>query len=168
MMLREERSEDIAAIHRVNAAAFATEAEANLVDALREQGAVLLSLVAEVQGEVVGHILFSPVTLASSSRLKLAGLAPMAVLPRWQNRGIGSALVREGIERCRQLDVDAIVVLGHPEYYPRFGFVPTVKYHIRSEYDVPDEVFMLQELKTGRLPAKGGVIRFHPAFSAVE
>jgi putative acetyltransferase len=167
MLIREELPGDIAAIHRINTAAFDTETEANLVDALREQKAVVVSLVAEEQGELVGHILFSPVTLSPDSSIKVAGLAPMAVLPARQNRGIGSALVREGIARCRQLGHEAIVVLGHPHYYPRFGFVPSVKYGIRSEYDVPEEVFMVLELKPEALKDVTGVVRFHPAFAMV-
>lgn len=167
MLIREERPEDIAAIHRINASAFDTETEASLVDALRAQGAVIVSLVAEEQGELVGHILFSPVSFSSERRIPVAGLAPMAVQPKWQNRGIGSALVRAGISHCQQLGYEAIVVLGHPHYYPRFGFVPSVKYGIRSEYDVPDEVFMVLELKPDALKDVTGVVRYHPAFAGV-
>ncbi len=99
MLIREERPEDLAAIHRLNVAAFDTEAEANLVDALRKQGAVIASLVAQEDGRIVGHILFSPLTLLPPAGVKLAGLAPMAVLPEYQRQGIGSSLVESGDHR---------------------------------------------------------------------
>lgn len=167
MLIREERPCDIAAIHRINASAFDTEAEANLVDVLRAQNAIIVSLVAEENGQPVGHILFSPVTLSPPSTLKLAGLAPMAVLPEYQNRGIGSALVHAGIEACRQRGCDGIVVLGHAHYYPRFGFVPASRFGLRTEYDVPDEVFMAMELKKDVLKGQDALVLFHPAFQEI-
>lgn len=167
MVIREERPEDLTAIHRINAAAFGTEAEANLVDALREQGAVITSLLAEKDSEPVGHILFSPLTLIPPTNLKLACLAPMAVLPAYQRQGIGSALVRAGIEVCRERDIDAIILLGHPEFYPRFGFVPASRFALRTEYDVPDEVFMALELKKGVLKKQNALVQFHSAFQDV-
>lgn len=167
MLIREERPSDIAAIHRINASAFDTEAEANLVDVLRAQNAIIVSLVAEENGQPVGHILFSPVTLSPPSTLKLAGLAPMAVLPEYQNRGIGSALVRSGIEACRKRGFDGIVVLGHAHYYPRFGFVPASRFGLRTEYDVPDEVFMAMELKKDVLKGQDALVLFHPAFQEI-
>jgi putative acetyltransferase len=167
MLIREEQPGDIPAIHRLNTAAFPTEAEANLVDTLRDQHALTLSLVAEEAGEILGHIAFSPMTTATPSGLKLIGLAPMAVTPERQNQGIGTALVREGIQRCTQLGIDAIIVLGHPEYYPRFGFRPAAEFSIRSEYDVPEAVFMALELKPGTLAGVEGGVRYHPAFQEV-
>jgi len=109
----------------------------------------------------------SPVMLAGHGGLALMGLAPMAVVPARQRQGIGSALVRGGLDRCRQCACDAIVVLGHPEYYPRFGFAPASAFGLTSEYDVPDEVFMVLELKQGVLRGKSGVIRYHAAFANV-
>jgi putative acetyltransferase len=138
------------------------------VDRLRRQAKPILSLVAESDGAIVGHILFSPVSLAGSSGLKLMGLAPMAVAPGHQMQGVGSALVREGLERCRQSGVAAVVVLGHPEYYPRFGFLPSVRFGIGSEYDVPEEAFMAIELQPGALEHAGGTIRYHPAFAGLD
>jgi putative acetyltransferase len=164
MLIRTERGTDRAAVHAVNAAAFPTPAEADLVDALRRQARPLVSLVAERDGTVVGHILFSPLSLGERSDPGIMGLAPMAVAPEHQRSGIGSALVRAGLDACRELGFAAVVVLGHPEYYPRFGFVPSVRYGIRSEYDVPDEVFMVLELVPGSLRDTAGTVKYHPAF----
>jgi putative acetyltransferase len=165
LRIRAEEEADRAAVHAVNAAAFPTPAEADLVDALRAAGAARVSLVAEEDGAVVGHILFSPVTLPGHPGLALLGLAPMAVAPERQRQGIGSALVEAGLARCRELGCDAVVVLGHPEFYPRFGFVPSVRCGIGCEYPVPPEVFMLQELRPGALQGASGTVRYHPAFA---
>jgi putative acetyltransferase len=165
MIIRDERPGDAERIRTVNLAAFETSTEADLVDALRRQATPLVSLVAEEDANVIGHILFSPVTLASEPALALMGLAPMAVAPPRQRQGIGSRLVREGLERCRQLNVAAVVVLGHAEYYPRFGFLPAARLALRSEYDVPEEVFMVHELRDGALSGVSGTIRYHPVFT---
>ena len=165
MQIRPEGAADIAAVRAVNRAAFETSAEADLVDALRDQAAAVVSLVAEDAGSVVGHILFSPVTLSGHAELKIMGLAPMAVLPAEQRRGIGSALVRAGLDRCQALGCGAVVVLGHPGYYPRFGFMPASRFGIGCEYDVPDEVFMALELEPGILRGQSGTIRYHAAFA---
>ena len=154
-------------MHAVNATAFETPSEANLVDALREQAQPVVSLVAEENGEVIGHIMFSPVSLSGCPSLRVMGLAPMAVAPKYQKKGFGSALVRSGLEQCRQLDFDAVVVLGHPTYYPRFGFVPSSRFGIDSEYDVPEEAFMALELKPESLEGKTGRVKYHAAFSSV-
>lgn len=163
-IIREERQGDAERIRAVNLAAFETTTEADLVDALRERETQLISLVAEDEAKIIGHILFSPVTLASEPGLTLLGLAPMAVVPSRQRQGVGSSLVREGLERCRQLNAAAVVVLGHPEYYPRFGFSPASRLSLRSEYDVPEEVFMVRELRDGALSGRSGTIRYHPVF----
>jgi len=168
MNIRKEKESDIEKIWKVNAEAFESEAEANLVNALRDSGISFISLVAEENKEIVGHILFTPVELISDdSGLKLMGLAPMAVLPKLQKKGIGSQLVKTGKENCSAQGYDAIVVLGHAEYYPKFGFVPSVKYGIKSEYDVPEESFMVLELNESSLRNKKGIIKYHAAFSSV-
>ncbi|MDH3509004.1 MAG: N-acetyltransferase [Gammaproteobacteria bacterium] len=167
MRIRPEDPSDLAAVHAVNEAAFETSAEADLVDALRGKAQPLVSLVAEVAGSVVGHILFSPVTLAGQSGHMLMGLGPMAVIPQHQRQGIGSALVREGLNRCAALGCEAVVVLGHPAYYPRFGFVPASRYGISSEYDVPDDVFMIMELQPGSLRHVSGEVSYDEAFRGV-
>ena len=164
IIIREERHSDVASIRAVNLAAFETTTEADLVNALRERATTLVSLVAEEDATIIGHILFSPVTLANEPGISLMGLAPMAVVPPRQRQGVGSRLVREGLERCRQLNAVAVVVLGHPDYYPRFGFSPASRLSLRSEYDVPEDVFMVCELRGGALAGRSGTIRYHPVF----
>jgi len=151
-------------VHALHVAAFGARGEADLVDALREQARPLVSLVAERQGAVAGHVLFSPVSMADHPGLGMMGLAPMAVVPELQRRGIGSALVRAGLERCRELCVSGVVVLGHPGYYPRFGFQPAVRFGLGCEYEVPEEAFMALELQPGALNRASGTVRYHPAF----
>jgi putative acetyltransferase len=155
-------------VHRVHESAFESHVEVDIVDALRQQEPTIVSLVAERDEAVVGHIMFSPVTLSEHPGFRIMGLAPMAVTPPRQRGGIGSALVRAGLERCRELGFGAVAVLGHPEYYPRFGFVPAKSFGIVCEYDVPDEAFMILELRPGFLDGASGVIRYHEAFRNVE
>jgi putative acetyltransferase len=165
--IRPEHQADILSIRTVNQAAFSTSTEADLVDALRERARPIVSLVADEDGAIVGHIMFSPVTLLPHPDLHIMGLAPMAVVPARQRHRIGSALVHEGVERCRELGFAAVVVLGHARYYPRFGFTPASRFSLRCEYDVPDEVFMAIELDAGTLRGRSGTIRYHAAFTEV-
>ncbi len=167
MLIRAEKDNDRDAVYAINASAFPTPSEADLVDALRDQAQPIVSLVAEEAGDVVGHIVFSPVILDGSPDLKIMGLAPMAVSPDHQNKGIGSALVKAGLKQCKQLGIEAVVVLGHPEYYPRFGFSPSSRFSIKSEYDVPDEVFMAMELQPQAFNNKTGTIKYHSAFNSL-
>jgi putative acetyltransferase len=150
----------------VNVAAFETRLEANLVDTVRQTAAPIVSLVADDAGKIIGHILFSPVTLSGQPDAKIMGLAPMAVLPSEQRHGVGTALVREGLKQCEELGYGATVVVGHRDYYPRFGFKPAIRFNLKSEYDVPDDVFMALELTPNYLQDKSGTIYFHPAFRA--
>ncbi len=167
MIIRSEEPKDYAGVYAVNLCAFETTAEANLVEALRKEATPIVSLVADDNGTVVGHIMFSPASLSGHVDLKIMGLGPLAVSPAHQNKGIGSALVRAGLERCEELGVGAAIVLGHPGYYPRFGFLPSIEYGIRSEYEVPQEAFMVLELKPGYLKEISGTIQYHPAFNNV-
>lgn len=164
--IREELPGDLSAIHAVNAQAFETGEEARLVDALREAGAIELSLVAVDGDRVVGHICFSPATIDRGMvRANLVCLAPMAVEPGRQRQGVGSALVREGLERLRERRHVAIVLVGHPDYYPRFGFVRGSSFGLRCSFECPDEAFMAMELEPGALAGlQGGVVRFRPEF----
>jgi putative acetyltransferase len=167
MIIRSEEPEDYGGVYAVNGSAFETTAEANLVEALRKEATPIVSLIADDDGTVVGHIMFSPVSLSGHVDLKIMGLGPMAVSPAHQHKGIGSALVRAGLERCEELGVGAAIVLGHPGYYPRFGFLPSIEYGIRSEYEVPQEVFMVLELLPGYFKDKSGTIQYHAAFNNV-
>jgi putative acetyltransferase len=165
--IRAETAADIPAVRRVNELAFGQPNEADLVDKLRAAAHPHISLVAASQGQVVGHIFFSPVTIkAADSESVILGLAPMAVLPEYQNQGIGSQLVREGLQECQRIGCDVVIVLGHPEYYPRFGFLPASQKGLRCEYPVPDEVFMVAELKPNALSARG-LVKYCPEFGGV-
>lgn len=165
MKIRDETPADIEVVRGLNLAAFDGAAESRLVDGLRANADPIVSLVAEDDGEVVGHILFSPVTHSQDPDLKMMGLAPMAVMPDRQNAGIGSALVESGLERCKELGVAGVIVLGHPNYYPRFGFVASSTFGIVSEYDVPEGVFMVLELQDSALQDKAGRVHYHQEFS---
>ncbi len=167
MRIRPEEPADHAGVRAVNVAAFETAAEADLVEALRARARPLVSLVAEAAGAIVGHIMFSPVTLPGHPTLALMGLAPLAVTPARQRTGIGSALVEAGLAACRRLGADAVVVLGHPGYYPHFGFAPGVRVGLDCEYDVPAEAFMVLELRPGALRSASGRVQYHAAFASL-
>lgn len=167
MLIRNEEEKDYPAVYALNASAFESPAEANLVDTLRKQVRPVVSLVAEDNKEVVGHVMFSPVSLSGHSSLKIMGLAPMAVAPAHRNKGVGSALVRAGFERCKELGVGAVVVLGHPGYYVRFGFSPSAHFGIDCEFEAPEEAVMVVELQPDYLHTKSGTIKYHAAFKNV-
>jgi putative acetyltransferase len=166
--IRPEQPADRTAIHHVVAQAFRqafdSVTEADLVDKLRANGKAIVSLVAVEDDQVVGHILFSEVMIGETT---IIGLAPLAVLPSHQKQGLGAQLTTAGIAACRNAGYKAMVVLGHPEYYPRFGFVPASRFGIRSEYDVSDETFMAMELQPGALAHCAGVAKYQAEFNAV-
>ena len=166
--IRPEITVDFPAIYHVNKLAFDRDNEANLVDILRKENAVLLSLVAELDRQIVGYILFSPVTITNDDfQWQAVGLGPMGVLPEFQSRGIGSALIRSGVDELKKLGYEVVVVLGHSEYYPRFGFKPSKPFGIQWEIDVPEDVFMAAELIKGALNGRTGIVRYHSAFKDV-
>jgi len=168
MIIRHEQSGDIDSIRHVIEMAFGQADEARLVDALRDNKKFTLSLVALIDDRVVGHILFTPVTIDSGDQsFDAIGLAPLAVLPELQNKGVGSALTRVGLEELCHAGHECVVVLGHPDYYPRFGFVPASRYGIKYQYDVADEVFMLQELREDALAGRTGTVHYQPEFNNV-
>ncbi len=165
--IRPERPGDRAEVRRVNELAFGGPDEAALVDALRGVAEPQLSLVAEVDGRVVGHIFFSPVSVeAEGSGFTAIALGPMAVQPEFQNQGIGSRLVRRGLEECRRIGEPIVFVVGHADYYPRFGFSPAKGKGLRCEFPVPDEAFMVAELRPGALRGRGGLVRYRPEFGS--
>jgi putative acetyltransferase len=147
-MIRLENAADLDSIRDINRAAFGGEDEAVLVDRLRADGLVIASLVAEDAVRLVGHILFTRLDVTGGQgAIPAAALAPMAVIPEVQNQGIGSALVRAGIEVCRAAGMHAIVVLGHPDYYPRFGFSAALARNLTAPFSGP--AFMALELVPG-------------------
>lgn len=163
--VRKERPGDESPIREVNAAAFGRPIEGRIVDQLRKDAKPYLGLVAVDGDEVVGHVAFSAATLhCYSAPYPIVALGPMAVRPERQRGGIGSALVRAGLDACRALGHDVVVVLGHPGFYPRFGFVPSRPVGVMTEYDVPDDVFMVAELTSGALRGRRGVVYYAPAF----
>jgi putative acetyltransferase len=161
--IREERPGDIASIHAVNTRAFGRDREAKIVDALRSNNAVSLSLVAIRDHKLIGHIMYSPVTVGGATG---AGLAPLAVLPEHQRRGIGSELVRAGNQRLEAEGCRFIVVIGHPSFYPRFGFKPAGMYDISCHWNIPDDAFMVAMLSEPRADLKG-IAQYRQEFSTV-
>src|SRR5687767_11963511 len=149
MNVRREASEDIPKIRTINVTAFGSVTEADIVDVLRSDAPHVISLVAEEDGAVIGHIMFSPVTVAGAPDLRAMALAPMAVIPQHQGTGVGSALVKAGLEECQRSRAAAVFVVGHPSYYPRFGFATASLLGFRCEFDVPDAAFMVAELVPG-------------------
>jgi putative acetyltransferase len=166
VIIRPETSADHEAICHVNRLAFGQDEEARLVEGLREGGYLRLSLVAARAGEVFGHILFSdlPIITESGTAPALA-LAPMAVLPAFQNQGIGSALVRRGLDECRRQGHQIVVVLGHPHFYPRFGFSAKLAASLASPFP-GGESFMAVELVPGALDGVKGRVQYPPPFGA--
>ena len=162
--IRNEIPDDVPAIRNVNERAFSGCAEAQLVDMLRAANKAVVSLVAQHGDRVVGHILFSPVTVTNAPRtFRAVGLAPMSVLPEFQKTGIGSRLVRDGLAASERLGYDIVVVLGHVHYYSRFGFSRAKDYGLDNEYQALD-AFMVLELKRGVLKTISGLVQFAPEF----
>jgi len=165
--IRDERPEDYFAIRDVNVLAFGRSAEALLVERLRAANKAVISRVATIDQHVVGHILFSPVTVESApTTFSGLGLAPMSVLPEFQNRGIGSKLVHDGLEACKGKGYDLVVVLGHINFYPRFGFLRASDHGLSNEYGALD-AFMVIELRQGALKAVGGLVKYAPEFQGI-
>jgi putative acetyltransferase len=165
ILVRFEGVQDREAVRQVNRLAFGQEAEGRLVDALREGGFARVSVVAEINGQVVGHILFSDLSVITETGTVAAlALAPMAVLPDFQRQGIGSALVRRGLEICREQGYRIVIVLGHPDFYPRFGFSPKLTERLQSPYGGGPS-FMAAELVPGALTGVVGKVVYSQPFN---
>lgn len=166
MQIQAEQPQDVAAIRQVNLAAFGRSGEADLVDGLRGQASTFSFVAIEFE-QIIGHIFFSPVTIEGkgSEDLFILGLAPVAVLPLYQRQGVGSLLIQQSLADCARLGCQAVVVLGSPAYYPRFGFTPAKFQGLGCEYSVPDEAFMVLELAQGVLVGCSGTVKYQPEFN---
>ena len=167
--IRPERPRDYSEVHRLNELAFGQPLEANLVDKLRTNCPDALSLVAADGEHVVGHILFTPVAIDSSERRLVGmGLGPMAVFPERQRQGIGSQLVREGLKILRERRCPFVVVVGHPEYYPHFGFESASRQGLTCQWEsVPDAAFMVLIFDASAMEGARGVASYKPEFNEV-
>ena len=168
--IRPERPEDIDAIFEVNFQAFAQDGEARLVNALRDDGDYLqeLSLVAVSGDRIIGHILFPPITIVSdNAETPALALAPLSVHQDFQCLGIGAALIEEGLKECQRLGHRIVIVVGHPTYYPKFGFTAALDFGINAPFPCPDEAFMALPLASGALDGISGTVRYPLAFDTV-
>jgi putative acetyltransferase len=170
LRIRSETQDDYAVITEINDAAFGQKNEGRLVERLRETDKFIpeLSLVAELDGISVGHILFYPVIINSAeNRYPILALAPISVLPDYQNKRIGSTLVIGGLKRSQELGHRAVIVLGYPEYYHKFAFKTASHWGIRPPFEVPDNAFMALELVLGELEGKAGIVEYPEEFNGV-
>jgi len=167
MIIRQEKPEDIDDIHALNELAFGQPQEANIIDKLRINCDNLLSLVAVENEKIVGHILFSPATIeVQHGVIKGMGLAPMAVLPEMHRKGIGTQFVKAGIENLRKMQCPFVIVLGHPEYYPRFGFERALLYEIKCQWEgIPDVAFMILWLDKSTMDPVSGLAKYRDEFN---
>jgi putative acetyltransferase len=168
--IRSELLRDYSEVHHLNELAFGQPLEANLVDKLRASCPDVLSLVADNDERVVGHILFTPVVIDGPERRVIGmGLGPMAVLPERQRQGIGSQLVRRGLDILRERACPFVVVVGHPEYYPRFGFEPASRRGFTCQWNsVPDAAFMVLTFDAKTMEGARGLVTYRPEFSEEE
>ncbi len=172
ILIRNERPEDIKRIRFINQQAFGRPEEAQVVDRVREQGGVIFSLVASIEEQMVGHILFSTMTLEQDREVvdHVVALGPVAVLPEFQKQAVGSTLIWWGLKQCESAGHQLVFLVGHPSYYPRFGFVPAQPLGFTCAYlsdEGPNDHFMLYELQPNASQDTQGFVRFHPAFDGV-
>lgn len=169
--IRQENKDDFNTVFEVNKLAFGQDNEANLVDLLRTSNAFIpeLSLVAIFGNKIVGHILFTKIKIIhkDETETESLALAPMAVRPEYQNKGIGGKLVKHGLNKAKDLQFKSVIVLGHEHYYPKFGFVTADRWNIKSPYDVPTNVFMALELVTDGLKNISGFVKYPNEFETV-
>jgi predicted N-acetyltransferase YhbS len=168
--LRKEQKKDFDSIAMINDMAFGRKAESKLIDALRNTAEFIpdLSIVAEVNEKVIGHILFYPISIVDGKKKYTSlALAPMSVLPAFRKKSIGKLLVLYGIQTAKDLGHKSVIVLGHPSYYPKFGFERASKWKIKSAFPAPDEAFLAIELKKGCLDKISGTVVYPEAFDAL-
>lgn len=170
ILIRKEEEKDYKNIYEVNKLAFGQENESKLVEKIRKSNNFIpdLSLVADINNRIVGHILFSKIKIIGSSIFETIALAPMAVIPEFQRQGVGSELINRGMEKAKELGFNSIIVLGHKDYYPKFGFKRASEWNIKCSFEVPDEVFMAIELTDGALEGKAGNVKYPDEFIDVE
>jgi putative acetyltransferase len=167
-LIRHETPEDIPLISSAIEQAFKRDAEARLAEKLRQACVDHISLVADDNGTIVGHIMFTPVLIKNGKEVQGMGLAPMSVLPARQRRGIGTQLVKSGLQILRKKGCPFVIVLGHPAYYPRFGFQPASRFNIKSQWEgVPDEAFMILVLEEEAMQNVSGIAMFRDEFNQV-
>jgi putative acetyltransferase len=163
--IRHESPSDHPDIRAVNLAAFPSADEADLIDRLRVNADPVVSLVAQLDGCIIAHLMLSPVTIDASDHPLILGLAPMCVDPAHQRKGIGSALIQRAIDEARRLGAIAMVVLGDPTYYAQAGFRCAAEFGLHCEYDAPEGCFRALELLDGALSDVRGLVRYHPEFA---
>jgi putative acetyltransferase len=163
IVIRAETESDYSKITEINDRAFKGNTEGKLIENLRKKKEYIaeLSLVAEYNNQLVGHILFFPLFIIGENKRSLTlALAPMSVLPEYQNKGIGSKLIKEGLKIAKKLGFESVNVLGHPEYYPKFGFKKASTWNIKSPFDAPDDAFMAIELVENALLNVSGMVEY--------
>jgi putative acetyltransferase len=162
---------DMGGVRTVNIAAFGRQGEADVVDELRDSCSTFISLVAKIEDEIIGHVLFTPVRLIQDQDWSIEGmgLAPLAVLPEYQNQGVGTELCKEGLRKVKSNGYPFAVVLGDPFFYHRFDFVRASDHGIRSSFDgVPDDAFMIKIFNPKVMAGAQGVVYYHQAFDSVS
>lgn len=169
MIIRQETSHDFQAVYEINHLAFEQEGESQLIEKIRKGETFVpeLSLVAEQNEKIIGHILFSKIKIIGEQSSPSLALAPMSVHPDFQNKGIGSQLITTGLQIAKNLNFEHVIVLGHKDYYPKFGFQKASKWNIRCPFEVPDDHFMAIELEEGSLENKSGLVEYPPVFFEV-
>ena len=170
IVIRKEEEKDYKQVYEVNKLAFQQENESILIEKIRKGENFIpdLSLVAEIDNRIVGHILFSKIKIVGDSIFESIALAPMAVIPAFQKQGVGSKLIKKGMAKAKELGFDSIIVLGHKDYYPKFGFERASKWNIKCPFKVPEEAFMAITLTKKALEDKAGTVKYPDEFMEVE
>ena len=166
MIIRKEKNEDFKSIYEINYQAFKQKNESELIEKIRGSKNFVpeLSLIAEKNGKKVGHILLSKIKIKGEKEFESLIPAPLAVLPELQKQGIGKKLITEGLRKARELGFSSVIVVGHKDYYPKFGFEKASKWNIKCSFEVPDEAFLAIELKDGALEDKSGIVEYPKEF----